>query len=115
MSTAYEKEQKQLEAGTAELKKTVEACEVQTVNVKSFLKLVRSYIEPEQLTPEVLHMFVEKVVIHEGERSSGHRLQQVDIYYNFVGQIDMSVGTAKTARRSKAVKAERDLLQKQGA
>lgn len=115
MSTAYEQEQKKLETDTAELRKTVEACETQTVNVKSFIKLVRSYIEPEQLTPDILHMFVEKVVIHEGDRSSGHRLQQVDIYYNFVGQIDMSVETAKTARRPKSTKEEKNLLQEQGA
>lgn len=115
MSAAYEQEQKKLEADTAELRKTVEACDTQTINVKSFLKLVRSYIEPEQLTPEVLHIFVEKIVVHEAERANGHRLQQVDIYYNFVGQVDMSVGVAKTARLHRSVITGKDLLQVQGA
>ena len=115
MSAAYEQEQKKLEADTAELRKTVEACESQTINVKSFLKLVRSYIEPEQLTPEVLHMFVEKVIIHEAERADGHRLQQVDIHYNFVGQVDMSVGVAKTARLRRSIITGKDLQQVQGA
>lgn len=65
---AYQDEQEQrgLEASTAELREKVAACEQQSVNVKDFLKLVKSYTEPEQLTPEILHMFVDKIVVHEG-------------------------------------------------
>ena len=65
------------------------------------MKLVKSYIEPEQLTPEILHMFVDKIVVHEEDSLNGHRIQQVDIYYNFVGQIDMSVEKVETARWKK--------------
>lgn len=101
MSAAYEQEQKELEASTAELRETVEACEQQKGNINDFLKLVKSYIEPEQLTPEILHMFVDKIVVHEGDSLNGHRIQQVDIYYNFVGQIDMSVEKVETARWKK--------------
>ncbi len=102
MSATYEQEQKELEVSTKELQRAVEACEQQKVNIKSFLKLVKSYTEPEQLTPEILRMFVEKVVVHAPDRSSGHRTQQIDIHYNFVGQLDMSVETTKTRRRTKA-------------
>lgn len=102
MSAAYEKEQRELETSTSELREQVETCEQQKVNVKSFLNLVKSYIEPEQLTPEVLHMFVEKVVVHEPDKSNGHRVQQIDIYYNFVGQLDMSVEVSKSIRGMKA-------------
>ena len=101
MSAAYEQEQKALEASTAELRQTVEACENQKVNINSFLKLVKSYIEPEQLTPEILRMFVEKIIIHEADKSSGHRIQQVDIHYNFVGQFDMSVEKIRSRRKPK--------------
>lgn len=102
MSATYEKEQRELETSTSELRKQVEACEQQKVNINSFLKLVRSYTEPEQLTPEVLHMFVEKVVVHAPDKSSGHRVQQIDIYYNFVGQLDISVEMSKRSRRTRA-------------
>lgn len=102
MSATYENEQRELETSTSELRKQVEACEQQEVNIKSFLKLVRSYTEPERLTPEVLHMFVEKVVVHAPDKSSGHRIQQIDIYYNFVGQLDISVEMSRSRRRSRA-------------
>ena len=75
------------------------ACENQKVNLKSFLKLVKSYTEPEQLTPEILRMFVEKIIIHEADKSTGHRVQQVDIHYNFVGQFDMSTKRIRQSRK----------------
>lgn len=56
MSATYEQEQKELEISTTKLQKDVDACETQKVNVKSFLRMVRSYIEPEQLTPDILRM-----------------------------------------------------------
>lgn len=102
MYDTYEKEQKQLQISTTELQASIEACEQQKVNVKSFLKLVRSYTEPEELTPEVLRMFVEKVVVHAPYRQDKRRHQQIDIFYNFVGQFDMSMETAKTGRPTKA-------------
>ena len=73
LSAAYEQEQKELESSTAALKNTIQACESQQVNVKSFLKLVRSYTEPEQLTPEILRMFVEKIIVHDSVWTNRHR------------------------------------------
>ena len=62
------------------------------------MKLVKSYTEPEQLTPEILRMFVEKVVVHAKDESNGRRVRRIDIYYNFVGQFDMSIATTKVGR-----------------
>jgi hypothetical protein len=33
----------------------------------------------------MLHAFVEKVVVHEADKSSGKRTQKVDIFLNFIG------------------------------
>ena len=104
MTTTYEQEQKELEASVAELKKAIEACNSQQVNIKSFLKLVKSYTEPEELTPEILRIFIEKIAVHAADNSSGHRVQQIDIYYNFVGQFDLSVESALTRKPTRAEK-----------
>ena len=101
MSASYEQEQKGLEVTTAELEAKARAYEQHEVNVKSFLKLVKRYTEPEQLTPEILHMFVEKIIVHSAYRVASQRYQQVDIYYNFVGQFDLSVVTANTKTSGK--------------
>ena len=63
-------------------------------SVKQFLKLAKSYIEPKKLTPAMLHALVDKIVVHAPDKSSGHRRQKIDIYYNFVGRFDLSHETA---------------------
>ena len=113
MSATYEKEQSDLEASTTGLRTQIETGEQQGVNVKSFLKLVKSYTEPQKLTPEILHMFIEKIVVHDPDWSSGHRIQQIDIHYNFVGQLDMSVEMTRTRRRNKKEKESKLLAYQQ--
>lgn len=63
MSADYEQEQRTLENSNAELKCMVDTCEEQSLNIKSFLKCVRKYTEPCELTPDMLHELVEKIKI----------------------------------------------------
>ena len=99
MSADYEQEQRTLENSNAELKCMVDTCEEQSLNIKSFLKCVRKYTEPCELTPDMLHELVEKIIVYAPDKSSGHHTQQIDIYYNFVGKIPLSkeVATRQTA------------------
>ena len=90
LSATYEAEQAELKKSVESLSVIVEAAEVQAVNVKSFLKIVKKYTEPTELTPQLLHEFVEKIIVHEADKSSGHRIQRIDVHYNFIGEIDFS-------------------------
>ena len=95
LSAEYEQEQAALKEGVEHLRQTVEQVEQQSMNMDSFLKIVRKYTVPDKLFPELLNAFVEKIVVHEADKSSGHRTQQIDIYYNFIGEIPMSHATDK--------------------
>ena len=90
LSATYEAEQAELKKSVESLSVIVEAAEVQAVNVKSFLKIVKKYTEPTELTPQLLHEFVEKIIVHEADKSIGHRVQRIDVHYNFIGEIDFS-------------------------
>ena len=72
------------------------SAEAEEVNTQSFLKIVRKYTEPTELTLLLLHEFVEKIVVHAPDRSSGHRVQIIDVHYNFIGEIDLSPEYIKT-------------------
>lgn len=100
LTAAYEDEQKKLDASVAELQKAIDEFEQQTLNSKSVLKLVRGYTEPDRLPPEILRMFLEKIVVHEPVKENRRRVQQVEIFYNFVGQLEMSINRATTRRRT---------------
>jgi site-specific DNA recombinase len=95
MNADYEREQKTLEKSTTELRKIVDTCEEQNVNIRSFIKTVHRYIEPTELTPDILHELVSKIVVHAPDMSTGHRTQQIDVHYNFVGEIALSSEIAK--------------------
>ena len=90
LSATYETEQAELKQSVESLSAIVEASEAQAVNIKSFLKIVKKYTEPTELTPQLLHEFVDKIVVHEADKSSGHRIQRIDVHYNFIGEVDFS-------------------------
>lgn len=96
MSAGYEQEQADLKNSVKELRELVSTMETEEVNIQSFLKIVKKYTEPTELTPLLLHEFVEKIVVHAPDRSSGQRVQQIDVHYNFIGEIDLSPEYIKT-------------------
>lgn len=55
-----------------------------------FLKNVRKYTDPKELTAELLNDLVDKIVIHALDKSSGHRKQKIEIYYKAVEIINIA-------------------------
>ena len=102
LSEGYEKEQTDLKQSVENLRTIVDAAETQAVNVQSFLKIVKKYTEPTELTPALLREFVEKVVVHAPDKSSGHRVQRIDVHYTFIGEIDLSPEYSKYAKETTA-------------
>lgn len=39
------------------------------------------------LNDEILHELIEKIVVHQTELVDGQKVQQIYIYYRFIGQI----------------------------
>ena len=62
------------------------------------------YTDFTELTASMLHEFVEKVIVHEADKSSGKREQRVDIYLNFIGRFEVPQENA--AALEQAVKDE---------
>lgn len=90
LSQGYEKEQNILECEINNIKNELVKKESENVNVKNFLKIVRKYTRIEKLTSEILHEFIDKIIIHEADKSTGKRIQEIEIVYNHVGKIDQS-------------------------
>ena len=53
--------------------------------------IIHLYSSYEELTPEILRSFIDKVIIHEKPKVDGHYRQTVEIVYNFVGAIDRPI------------------------
>lgn len=88
LSQEYEEEQKTLTARIRELQEVLMKAKEQSDNVNRFMRLIRKYTEITVLTPEIVREFIEKIVVHEKQKSdSGKRTQAVEIIYNCVGVI----------------------------
>ena len=90
MSAGYEDEQKKLRASIVELSAYVDTAEQKSSDVTAFIQAVQKYEHITELTPEIMHELIEKIVIHAPDKSSGHRTQQIEIHYRF----DVAVATA---------------------
>ena len=75
------------------LKITIE--ERKSANVERFLSVVERYTEIPELTPCILHEFVEKIVVHAASDPKGkNRTQEIDIYYKGIGALEVSKVTS---------------------
>jgi DNA invertase Pin-like site-specific DNA recombinase len=104
LSRGYETEQTELEAQTAKLKSELAQYESDTLRSDRFLELAKKYSDFSELTPAILHEFVEKVIVHEADKSTGRRIQQVDIYLNYIGQFSVPDLSEQEAEDPKKVK-----------
>ena len=86
LMTEYDTEQSNLEQRISELETATERISTKEVQIDKFVRLVKKYRDFEELTTPMLNDFIEKVVIHEAEGGrTKDRTQQVDIYFNFIG------------------------------
>ena len=90
LSADYEAEQRQLKERAAELQGELSKAQEATVNAGKFMNIVRKYTSFEELTPTLLREFIEKIVVHECSYDENkNRRQEIEIYYSFVGKVDL--------------------------
>lgn len=53
------------------------------------LRTVKKYSEIDELTPTIVNELIEKIVVHQAQGTGKNKTQQLEIYYNFVGILDM--------------------------
>ena len=88
LSTSYEEEQQTLKAAVPEMQAYLETETDKTVNLQQFIRKVKKITELKVLTPELIHEFVEKIVVYAPKYLDGKRIQIVDIHYSGVGILD---------------------------
>ena len=89
LSDGYEAEQEQLKQEIEALTAEVSEADTEATNVAKLIAVTKKYTRIDELTPEVLNAFVDKIVVHEREKKDGKRTQQIDIHYSYVGIVDI--------------------------
>ena len=85
LSDDYESEQAELHKKIELLEEEIRNQEDQADNVDKFICQAKKYLHLKKLTPAILNDMVNAVYVHAPDNSSGHRVQDVEISYNYIG------------------------------
>ena len=89
LAKSYEDEGNDLKTKIQEFKNALASSVQEEEKLSKFLKVVKSYTKIEELTPEILNSFIEKIYIGETEKYDGRKMQEVEIIYKFIGAINL--------------------------
>lgn len=91
LSEEYEAEQREPKSRAANTQTELDKAKETQEGAEKFVNIVRKHLHFDELTPALLREFVEKIVVHEAGKIDGKRHQQIDIYYSFIGRVDLPV------------------------
>ena len=89
MLQSYEKEQKALTQEVEENRQTLQNAEQRVMDLRLVLRTLREMTDIKELTPTLVNSLIERIEVHNSDKSSGHSHVKVDIYFTAVGMIDI--------------------------
>ena len=89
LSADYEKEQSELEEFLTSAREQLATAKEEASNVDKFIALVHKYTDFSELTTPMIHEFIDRIEVHEADKSTGERTQEIDIYLKYVGKLDV--------------------------
>lgn len=89
LTGSYETEKQELLALSGKLEQEISDGKGTMLNADRFMAVVDRYTDIQELTPEIVREFIEKIVVHErSERwKKKNYTQRVDVYFNFLGRV----------------------------
>lgn len=103
----YDDEQAELETKIEEMEKELTEEKANTVDIKHFISLIRKCKEPTEISDLMFAELIDKIVVYEAAGMGKARTQKVDIYFNYVGQVDI----AYTEEELAEIKAQEEQIE----
>lgn len=89
LSEGYTTEQKSVKEKISALQNEIETLKTEVSGIDRFIETAKKYTDLQELTPEILRTFIEKIVIHERDKPHSKKAhQQIDIYFTHIGMIE---------------------------
>jgi hypothetical protein len=112
----YDTEQNELESKISALQDEVIRFNEDGQNAEKFLSLANKYTDFTELTPTLLNEFIERVDIHEKDKSGEKVNQKIVIHFNFIGTFELPEDFDELTPEERAkVTAEEERLAKKNA
>lgn len=99
MSSSYDKEQAKLTQKIQALEDFISEATKKSLNVESFLNLVKKYTEIKELDAEIIRTFGDKIYVEQSQKVEGARTkkQTIWIQWNYIGVVNINKNTEKSA------------------
>ena len=91
MMNGYEEEQAELKRSLIPLREQLDEYQNTADSTERFIKVIQQYTTVEKLDAAILNELIDKIVVHHKEQADdGKVYQQIEIFYRFVGKLDLS-------------------------
>lgn len=114
LMTRYDNEQAELEQKMETLRSAQRERKTESIKVDRFIALIKQYMEPTELTGDMVHDLIDRIEIHSPEGEGRDKTVTIDIYYNFIGpyipaytQEELDEIQAKAERSAEQERVER--------
>lgn len=87
LSAKYIAEQKEQSSVFQKARKELSDLEAKKTDVGKIVAIVKKYSHITELSPQILNELVDKVIVQQAEKVDGKRRQDIEVYFNGVGQI----------------------------
>lgn len=92
MMKDYEGEQDALQETVAAYEKQMESHSKAMENIQRHIQLVEQYTDLKKLDARILNRLIEKILVHQrGVDEDGCPMQMIEIYYRFIGKIEIDM------------------------
>ena len=103
----YDVEQTELETKMDAIKSALAEEREKSGDIKQFIALIRKCKNPTEISDLMFYELIDKIVVYEAEGVSRARTQKVDIYFNYVGRVDI----AYTEEELAEIKAQEEQIE----
>ena len=110
----YDSEQAELESKMETMKSEIAEDKSSSADIRHFISLIRKCKNPTEISDSMFNELVDKIVVYEAEGAGNARTQKVDIYFNYVGQVDIAYTEEELAKlKAQKEQEERQRMEKQ--
>lgn len=108
----YNAEQKKIDYELEGIKKTNSQSK-NSIDIDKFLTMVKKFKTPKELNESMLEKLLDKIVVHSPHGKGDNRRQQIDIYFKFIGNIDVISSEEMEKERELKLKEKKKLQAEQ--
>ena len=112
----YDVERTELETKMNAIKSALAEEREKSGDIKQFIALIRKCKNPTEISDLMFYELIDKIVVYEAEGVNRARTQKVDIYFNYVGQVNIDYTPEEVAEiQEQEAQTAAERLQKQRA